>query len=284
VANVAYDPIASGTTRLSLEKKPPGLLKQNGVKLSGKEGATLKKRRRLLPGLLMLESVPVTGALPYRAVREVLDRYLDQSVKAYRPPRFFLNDIVRYWRTGQEFEVERLGADEYRLTRVAPSNEGGWSTGCPPARRRATSSRSTPSRPTRCEAPRGCNVLSEATKPDPDPRVVEWLRANERSLVVDPVILGEVRLGILPLDPGARRSELERWFEVGIARIHCLPWDSSVGLRWAELLADLRRRGRPMSIKDSLIAASALAHDLALATLNRPDFEPAEVKLVDPLA
>lgn len=128
------------------------------------------------------------------------------------------------------------------------------------------------------------NVLSEATKPDPDPRVVEWLRANERSLVVDPVILGEVRFGILLLDSGARRSELERWFEAGIARIHCLPWDQAVGLRWAELLADLRRRGRPMSIKDSLIAASALAHDLALATLNRRDFEPAQVKLVDPLA
>jgi toxin FitB len=127
------------------------------------------------------------------------------------------------------------------------------------------------------------NVLSEATKPDPDPRVVEWLRVNERSLVVDPVVLGEVRFGILLLDSGARRSELERWFEAGIARIHCLPWDSSVGLRWAELLADLRRRGRPMSIKDSLIAASALAHDLALATLNRRHFEPAQVKLVDPL-
>ncbi len=128
------------------------------------------------------------------------------------------------------------------------------------------------------------NVLSEATKPEPDPRVVDWLRANERSLVVDPVILGEVRFGILLLDPGARRGELERWFEAGVARIHCLSWDSAVGLRWAELLADLRRRGRPMSIKDSLIAASALAHDLALATLNRRDFEPAQVKLVDPLA
>jgi toxin FitB len=127
------------------------------------------------------------------------------------------------------------------------------------------------------------NVLSEATKPDPDPRVVEWLRTHERSLVVDPVILGEVRFGILLLDSGARRSELERWFEAGIARIHCLPWDSTVGLRWAELLAELRRRGRPMSIKDSLIAASALAHDLALATLNRRDFELAQVKLVDPL-
>lgn len=127
------------------------------------------------------------------------------------------------------------------------------------------------------------NVLSEATKPQPDPRVVEWLRANERSLLVDPIILGEVRFGILLLASGARRAELERWFEQGIGRIGCLPWDAAVGLRWAQLLADLRRQGRPMSIKDSLIAASALAHDLALATLNRRDFEPAGVQLVDPL-
>ncbi|HET7588986.1 MAG TPA: type II toxin-antitoxin system VapC family toxin [Solirubrobacterales bacterium] len=126
------------------------------------------------------------------------------------------------------------------------------------------------------------NVLSEATKPAPDPHVVEWLRRNERSLVVDPVVLGEVRFGILLLERGARRAKLERWYEEGVARIQCLPWDSAVGLRWAQLLADLRRNGRPMSIKDSLIAATALTHDLVLATLNRQDFKPAKVKLVDP--
>ncbi|HYY27088.1 MAG TPA: hypothetical protein VE860_04040 [Chthoniobacterales bacterium] len=27
------------------------------------------------------------------------------------------------------------------------------------------------------------NVLSEATKPNPDPKVVEWLRDNEREIV-----------------------------------------------------------------------------------------------------
>jgi hypothetical protein len=128
------------------------------------------------------------------------------------------------------------------------------------------------------------NVLSEATKPEPDPRVVEWLRSNERSIVVDPVILGEVRFGILLLARGARRSKLERWFEEGVCRIQCLPWDSTVGVRWAQLLADLRRRGRPMSVKDSLIAASALAHDLTLVTLNQRDFKPAQVKLADPSA
>ncbi len=126
------------------------------------------------------------------------------------------------------------------------------------------------------------NVLSEATKPDPDPRIVKWLRHNERSLAVDPIVLGEVRFGILLLARGARRAELERWFEQGVGRIQCLAWDSAVGLRWAQLLADLRRRGRPMSIKDSLIAATALAHDLALVTLNQRDFKPAQVRLVDP--
>jgi toxin FitB len=126
------------------------------------------------------------------------------------------------------------------------------------------------------------NVLSEATKPDPNPRIVEWLRRNERSIVVDPIVLGEIRFGILLLAHGARRDELEQWFEAGVGRIQCLTWDAVVGARWAQLLADLRRRGRPMSVKDSLIAASALAHDLELATLNQRAFRPARVKLVDP--
>ncbi len=128
------------------------------------------------------------------------------------------------------------------------------------------------------------NVLSEATKLNPDPRVIEWLRRNERSIVVDPIVLGGVRFGILLLARGARRSELERWFEQGVSRVQCIPCDAEVGMRWAQLLADLRQRGRPMSIKDSLIAATALAYDLTVATLNQRDFEPARVRLVDPSA
>jgi predicted nucleic acid-binding protein len=126
------------------------------------------------------------------------------------------------------------------------------------------------------------NVLSEATKPRPDVRVVEWLRRNERSIVVDPIILGEVRFGILLLARGARRTELESWFEQGVNRIQCIAWDAAMGRCWAQLLANLRRSGRPMSLKDSLIAATALAHELALVTLNQRDFQPAQVQLVDP--
>ena len=126
------------------------------------------------------------------------------------------------------------------------------------------------------------NVLSETTKPVPDPAVVDWLRRNERALVVDPVVLGEIRFGILLLPRGRRRARLERWFDSGVKRLHCLPWNVATGIRWAELLADLRTAGAAMPIKDSLIAATALTHGLVVATRNRTDFERAGVRVCDP--
>lgn len=126
------------------------------------------------------------------------------------------------------------------------------------------------------------NVLSEPTKPTPDARVVGWLRANERDLAVDPIVLGEVRFGILLLPRGQRRNRLERWFEDGVGRLHCLAWEAATGLQWAALLASLRTAGQTMPIKDSLIAATALTHDLSVVTHNVADFSKARVRVVDP--
>jgi toxin FitB len=128
------------------------------------------------------------------------------------------------------------------------------------------------------------NVLSEPTRPAPNPSVVEWLRRNERDLAVDPIILGEVRFGILLLRKGRKRTRLEAWFDAGVQRLYCLPWDAQTGRRWAQLLAQLRAAGRAMPIKDSLIAATALVHDLTVATRNRADFANGGVRIVDPFA
>jgi toxin FitB len=126
------------------------------------------------------------------------------------------------------------------------------------------------------------NVLSEPTKPTPDPRVTGWLRRHEPDITVNPVILGELRFGILILPKGRKRTALERWFDAGVGRLYCLPWDADTGLRWAELLARLRTTGKAMPIKDSLMAATAAVHDLAVATRNRTDFSNAGVRIVDP--
>jgi toxin FitB len=128
------------------------------------------------------------------------------------------------------------------------------------------------------------NVLSEPTRPAPDARVVAWLRANERDIAVDPIILGEVRFGILLLRKGKRRDGLERWFDAGVRRLYCLPWEADTGLRWAQLIASLRAKGRAMPIKDSLIAATALVHGLTVVTRNHADFIQAGVDIIDPFA
>jgi predicted nucleic acid-binding protein len=126
------------------------------------------------------------------------------------------------------------------------------------------------------------NVLSEPTKATPNRRCLEWLKRHEREIAVDPIILGEIRLGILLLAKGKRRRKLEQWFDAGVQLLQCLSWEAETGLRWAALLATLRQTGRAMPIKDSLIAATALVHGLTVATRNRTDFEKAGVRVVDP--
>lgn len=128
------------------------------------------------------------------------------------------------------------------------------------------------------------NVLSEPTRVAPNERVVFWLRQHERDIAVDPVILGEIRFGILLLPKGKRRRRLEQWFERGVQQLVCLPWEADTSLRWAELLASLRAAGQAMPVKDSLIAATALVHEMTVVTRNRSDFAKAGVPIVDPFA
>ena len=126
------------------------------------------------------------------------------------------------------------------------------------------------------------NILSEPTKHRPDAKVVAWLSANERDFVVDSVILGEIALGILMLARGRKRTQLERWFEAVAERIDCLAWDASISRRWAQLVASLRKKGQALPVLDSMIAATALAHGLTVATHNVRDFQKAGVPVLDP--
>jgi len=126
------------------------------------------------------------------------------------------------------------------------------------------------------------NILSEPTKLRPDAKVVAWLSANERDFVVDSVILGEIAIGILVLPRGRKRAQLERWFEAVADRIDCLAWDAAISRRWAKLVANLRKKGQTLPVLDSMIAATALAHGLTVATRNVRDFQKAGVPVLDP--
>jgi predicted nucleic acid-binding protein len=127
------------------------------------------------------------------------------------------------------------------------------------------------------------NVLSEPTKQDSDPKVVAWLTANEANLLVDPIIVGELRIGILALPRGRKREKLEQWFETFVETIECLDWDAGVSRRWAALVVELKRKGEIVPLLDGMIAATALHHDLVVATRNTRDFRKTGVKTFDPL-
>ncbi len=128
------------------------------------------------------------------------------------------------------------------------------------------------------------NVLSEATKLQPDAKVLAWLSDHETELAINPIILGELRFGMLSLPKSKRRSKLLQWLDSGVRFIAMLDLNAETANHWAELLADLRVKGRSMPVKDSLIAATALQFGLPVATRNTKDFAFANVKVVNPFS
>jgi len=126
------------------------------------------------------------------------------------------------------------------------------------------------------------NLLSEGVKSSPALATLDWLRDHRGQIAVNPVILGELHYGILILPPGRRRTQLRQWLADGVKGLRVLDIDANTALIWASLLAELRRKGRAMPVKDSLIAATARQYDLAVATRNSEDFRHAGVTVVNP--
>ena len=126
------------------------------------------------------------------------------------------------------------------------------------------------------------NVLSEPTKQTADSRVVAWLAANESNIIVDSIIIGELRIGVLALPRGRKRDRLEQWYETVVESIECIPWDATISRRWAALVVELKRKGETVPLLDGMIAATALQHDLTVATRNTRDFKKTGVKTLNP--
>jgi toxin FitB len=94
--------------------------------------------------------------------------------------------------------------------------------------------------------------------------------------------LGELRQGVERPAPGLQREGLRLWLETelpGWFEDRILPVDAGVADRWGRLLAEV---GRSVPAVDSLLAATALHHDLRLVTRNTADFVFPGLEVVDP--
>lgn len=130
------------------------------------------------------------------------------------------------------------------------------------------------------------NVLSEVTKPTPDPKVLQWLdQLDEDRSFISVVSIAEIRRGVALMDEGRKRETLAKWLAQDLPQRfeqRVLHVDEPIALAWGDLMALAKRRGRGLSSMDGLIAATATAKQLTLATRNTKDFEGFGIDLFDP--
>jgi len=126
------------------------------------------------------------------------------------------------------------------------------------------------------------NVVSETRKRRPPPQIVSVINAIPiEEAYISVLTLGEMRRGIVMKAAADRGSaaEFELWLD-DVQRTlagRILPVTSAIALRWGEI-----NIGRTRPIIDTLLAATALVHDLTVVTRNERDFADLGVRLINP--
>ncbi|MDO8813496.1 MAG: type II toxin-antitoxin system VapC family toxin [Gallionella sp.] len=127
------------------------------------------------------------------------------------------------------------------------------------------------------------NVISELVRPKPAKAVLAWFEnIPSEALHISVLTLGEIRKGIENMPDGTRREKLRLWLEHELADwfdTRVLTVDIPVADRWGRLLAQI---GRPVPSIDSLLAATALHHELRLVTRNQKDFDYPGLEVINP--
>jgi predicted nucleic acid-binding protein len=129
-------------------------------------------------------------------------------------------------------------------------------------------------------------VLSEYTQKQPDAKVLSWIdEIPEQTLFISALSLGEIRQGAAHVADGRKSARLMAWLENDLLprfEHRVLPVDTEIALRWGEIRGQLMRKGRPVSLFDSLIAATAQTHGFSVVTRNARDFRYLGVRIVNP--
>jgi len=127
------------------------------------------------------------------------------------------------------------------------------------------------------------NVLSELFKKHPEPKVSSWLKdADQDSLYLSVLTVGEIRKGIEKMEHGPRKAKLIQFLEKDIPsqfEERILPVDLKVAEAWGLLEAQAKR---PLPTVDAFLAATAITHNLTLVTRNTQDFSFSRLKLLNP--
>jgi hypothetical protein len=129
------------------------------------------------------------------------------------------------------------------------------------------------------------NVLSALMRQTPDGRVVAWLDRQPRSSIwTTSVTLLEVRFGLQIMPAGKRRTLLFQAFEAMLEKLgrRVASFDDAAAEQAGDLMASRHKMGRPVDLRDAMIAGIVLAHHATLATRNTAHFEDVAAPIVNP--
>ena len=129
-------------------------------------------------------------------------------------------------------------------------------------------------------------VISEFVAAHPSEKVISRLaELDPETVYLSVVTLGEIQKGIEKLPASKRKEALRTWLRDDLlVRFHgrVLPLETGEMLAWGVLVSKVEAKGKPMPLIDSLIAATALHHDLVVVTRDEDDFAPSGAKLFNP--
>ncbi|NJL82324.1 MAG: type II toxin-antitoxin system VapC family toxin [Chloroflexaceae bacterium] len=127
------------------------------------------------------------------------------------------------------------------------------------------------------------NVISELTKTQPAPSVIDFLNTTEPTFL-SAITLHELEFGLLRLKSEQKRSRLRAWLtdlerQYGERILPVGRAEAKWAARQRSVTAD---SGRVLSLADALIAGTAIQQDLVLVTRNLKDFQGLNLSLFDP--
>ena len=129
------------------------------------------------------------------------------------------------------------------------------------------------------------NVLSALMRQTPDATAIAWLDKQPRTSVwTTSVTILEIRFGLQIIAAGKRRSQLLDTFELVLEKMghRIAPFDDAAAIQAADLMAMWQRKGRPVELRDIMIAGIVVARHATLATRNVIHFEDLSVPVVNP--